>query len=759
LVVVADAPGARPSPPPGPPGIVHAGSTVLRAGPAGDVEAAEHGLIHRDARVLSRFRLVVDDAPVPLVRAWQPDADRWEAILHRRRAGGRPEGPSLPQDGLEVHRRRLVGPGLVEWLTLTDHSAVEITPRIRIELDADFADVLELRRGRRQTGSLSRTVDPDDGMITWSYVAEADGRRVELGSRVVIVADEPPSVDETGLTFTPRLAGHGSWPLELRVEVLVDGTWQGPAAAAADRARQRRTWRAVRPRLRGPERLVGPFAQAADDLFELRDRDLETRFLGATDGGRWIVDAGMPSFTGLFGRDVLTAGWQASMLGPRATLGALEALAATQADRDDPWRDAEPGKLIHEARSGPLTALGLDPRDAYYGSQTSPAMFVLALSEVWHWTGDTAILRRYRATAERAMAWAASGGDPDGDGFVEYERRSPRGLRNQGWKDSDEAIRHVDGSIVEGPIATVEEQAFSVLALERLAEIETVLGDDRAAALALERATDLRRRWHAAFWMPDEDYYALALDGRKRQVRTIASNAGHALGAGIVPIEHARAVADRLLSPELFSGWGVRSLSARHPSYDPFAYHLGAVWPVEQATFALGCKRYGLHDHLDRLAAAILDVAVGSEGWHVPEAITGHDRAVVGVPVPYPEANRPQAWSASALIQTVQILLGLYPFAPMRVLAVVDPRLPAWLPELTVERLRIGRASVDLRFRRRDDGSADWRVIGRRGSLLVIPAGPPDAVRPAALGRLERVVLGHAPGRLARAARLALGLT
>jgi hypothetical protein len=227
LVVVADAPGARPSPPPGPPGIVHAGSTVLRAGPAGDVEAAEHGLIHRDARVLSRFRLVVDDAPVPLVRAWQPDADRWEAILHRRRPGGRPEGPSLPQDGLEVHRRRLVGPGLVEWLTLTDHSAVEITPRIRIELDADFADVLELRRGRRQTGSLSRTVDPDDGMITWSYVAEADGRRVELGSRVVIVADEPPSVDETGLTFTPRLAGHGSWPLELRVEVLVDSAARG----------------------------------------------------------------------------------------------------------------------------------------------------------------------------------------------------------------------------------------------------------------------------------------------------------------------------------------------------------------------------------------------------------------------------------------------------------------------------------------------------------------------------------------------------
>jgi glycogen debranching enzyme len=384
-------------------------------------------------------------------------------------------------------------------------------------------------------------------------------------------------------------------------------------------------------------------------------------------------------------------------------------------------------------------------------------MFVLALSEVWHWTGDESVLRRHRDTALRALEWARRHGDRDDDGFLEYERRSPRGLRNQAWKDSDEAVRYPDGAIVDGPIATVEEQAFHYLAIERMAEILIALGEDEQASDFQRRAAALRRRWHEAYWMPDERFYALALDGQKRQVGSITSNPGHALGTGIVPRDLAPVVADRLLASDLFSGWGVRSLSDRHPSYNPFAYHLGAVWPVEQATFALGFKRYGLDAHLERLTDAMFEAAFASDNQRLPEALSGQPRAAVPAPVPYPQANSPQAWSASAVVQLVQIMLGLYPFAPLHVLAVVRPRLPAWLPELTLRRLRVAQAEVDLHFRRKEDGSASWRVVRRRGPLVVIGAGPPDDPRGSILERLQYSAVDHAPGRLVRAARMALG--
>jgi glycogen debranching enzyme len=466
----------------------------------------------------------------------------------------------------------------------------------------------------------------------------------------------------------------------------------------------------------------------------------------------------MPMFTGLFGRDVITAGWQSALLGTRALRGALDAVAATAATEDDPWRDAEPGKLIHELRSGPLADVGLTPRDAYYGSQTTPALFVLALSELWHWTGDIEDLRRHRDTAVAALAWAERFGDLDGDGFMEYERRSPDGLRNQGWKDSDEAIRHEDGTPARGPVATVEEQAFRILALERMAEIHVALGEDELADGYLATARRIRTAWHERFWMPDAGFYALALDGDKVQVRSITSNPGHALGAGVVPREFAETVADRLLAEDLFSGWGVRSLSAEHPSYNPFAYHLGAVWPVEQATFALGCKRYGLDTHADRIVEAQLAAAAASPGGRPPEAFSGHPRTSDMEPVPYPGANSPQAWSASAFVQLVQISLGLYPFAPLRMLAIVRPRLPAGVDELVIRSVRVGRAAVDLRFRRRGDGSAEWSVLHRRGSLLVVPMWPPGAEPDGPFERMEKLALGVAPGRLARAARLAFGL-
>jgi glycogen debranching enzyme len=735
------------------------GYTVLCSAPDGSIVGERHGLLHRDTRILSGYRMTVDGQLPALVAASRPEADRWDAILRLPLPGGEAAGPELPQDALELHVRRRVGPCLLEELVVRNHAAVPRTVSLRVELDADFRDVAELGRDREVVGTVTRTVAPGGATLRFDYEAETAGRRFARSTRVeVVAATTPPMTSEAGITFEIRLGPRGWWTASIRIAALEEGAWKAPQGLDGDaRSRQRVAWRRTRPRLDAPARLGGPFERAADDLFDLRNWELERRFLDSTNGARWVLNAGAPMFTGLFGRDILTAGWQSAMLGTRALRGALEAVAAMQATADDPWRDAAPGKLIHERREGPLATLGRSPRDAYYGSSTTPAMYLLGLSELWHWTADDSLLRRHLDTAIRAMDWAAQEQATDSDGFLAYERRSPRGLRNQGWKDSDEAIRHVDGTLVEGRTATVEEQAFQYLALARLAEILVALEDDRADAY-LERAGALRERWDRAFWMPEEGFYGLALDGRRRLVRSITSNPGHALGAGIVPRERARQVADRLLAPDLFNGWGVRSLSAEHVSYNPFAYHLGAVWPVEQATFALGCKRYGLDAHVRRLVEAVLDAAAASPDHRLPEALSGHGPDEVPAPVPYPAANAPQAWSASALVQVVQVMLGIYPFAPLGVLAIVRPTLPEWLPELTLHGLGVGRGRADIRFERRADGSASWssRTHGR---LVVVPAGPPNDVGGGdMLEALERQVLRRAPGRLARAARIGIGV-
>ena len=736
------------------------GYTVLCTAPDGGISDGKQGLWYRDTRVLSCHQLTVDGKAPELVSAVQPESDRWIGVLRVARPGGRPEGPALPQDAVEVLIERVVGPGLVETIRVRNHSATAFRTTVRLEIDADFADAAEAGRKREQNGAITRQIDATNRRLEIGYRVAAAGRSDARGLRIeVLDTSAGAKLDERGIAFELDLPPRGTWTATIRCAVLDGGGWRERTPRRTDRrARQREAWRRSRPTVASAEPLRAVFERSADDLFDLRNWELEEQILGRTDGARWVLNAGIPMFTGLFGRDVVTAGWQSAMLGPRALAGALDAVAASQATGDDPWRDAEPGKLIHEQRSGPLAALGLTPRDAYYGSQTTPAMFVLALSELWHWTGDDAYLRRHIDVARRALDWARQFGDLDGDGFLEYRRRSPRGLRNQAWKDSDEAIRQPDGSIVEGPTATVEEQAFYILALERLAEILVALGDDDGASTRLRLARAVRRRWHDAFWMADERFYAMALDGAKAPVRSIGSNPGHALGAGVVPARHARGVADRLLEPDLFSGWGVRSLSDRHPSFNPFAYHLGSVWPVEQATFALGFKRYGLDTHLDRLADGLFQAAFASPDGRLPEALSGLSRRDVETPVPYPAANVPQAWSASALIQLVQIMLGLYPFAPLGVLTVVRPRLPAWAPALTVERLRVGSAVVDIRFERRADGSTSWHVTRQRGRLLVVGAGPPDDVGERRwVERLELAGLDRAPGRLARAARLALG--
>jgi glycogen debranching enzyme len=742
----------------GPDAIVHADGTVLVCSSDGSIVRPEHGLFEADTRLLCLHRLTIDDQPPMAIGSAIVDDDRWLATSIVRLPGGSAEGPRLPEDVVEVLIERRVGPGLEERIAITNRSRTSTRPRIALEVASDLLDLLEFQRSGAAPDPLTPSWDGESQTLRFERVLAGPQGESRREVRVRLRADQPARWAGTALALDLVLEPGATSALELSVASGEPAGWQDDGARPhrsrsdpARRAIERAAWRSGRVRVRSEPPLFGRIVERAiEDLFALRSRELEPGT------GAWVLNAGIPRFTGLFGRDVLTAAWQSALAGPDALQGAIRAIAATQADRDDPFRDAEPGKLVHEMRRGPLAESGRSPRDAYYGSDTVPAMFVLALSEAWHWTGDEEILAQHIEVAERAMRWAEE--RHQAGGFLRYETRSPQGLRNQGWKDSDEAIRYPDGSLVPVPIATVEEQAFHVLALERLAEIHLALNRTADAEEELQRAADHRKHWHQAFWRDELGFYALALDPDDRPVDTIASNAGHALGTGIVPLEVARRVADRMFQPDLFSGFGVRTLSSSHPSYNPFAYHLGSVWPVEQATFLLGAKRYGFDDLVERLAEGFVAAAARSPALRLPEAIAGLDRSSWPIPVPYPGASPLQAWSASATVQLAQTLTGIYPFAPARVVALARPRLPDWLDMVQLDGLRVGDARLSLRFDRRSDGTTGHEVTDRRGAVVVVEAPPPQAPD---LGIVEGALvwgLEHAPGRLGRALRVALGV-
>ena len=740
--------------------LVFQGYTVLLTNPDGSiVEGNGLGLFDYDTRVLSKYRLLIDDQPPRCDASANVESDQWIAHLSVDRRGPDAVGPRLPQDALAIEIQRRIGNGMAEEVVLRNHSmgAAEVT--LRFEWAADFADVSERAGTPSHRGKTTSTWDESSRVIRFDHQATHNGQQLHRALRIRVACDGVPNFQRDALAFRVRLAPHGSWRVTLLFESLVDERWRTPDVAGigttSERDRVRNNWRKGRVHLDSAHPvLASAFEQAAEDLFALRTWEFDI----AADA--WVVNAGVPTYTGLFGRDSLTAAWQGAMVGPEMLRGTLARIAATQATDDSAWHDREPGKMVHEMRRGPLSDLNIIPQHAYYGTQTTSAMFVVGLSEYWHWTGDTSALERYRDAALRTFEWADRYGDRDGDAFLEYARRSDKGLKNQGWKDSDEAIRYPDGRLVENPIATVEEQVYHWIALQRMAEILVALGDDRGADEFTSKARDLRRRCHDAFWMEDEGFYAMAIGPDKQPVRSIGSNPGHALAAGLVPPEYAERCADRLMAADLFSGWGVRTLSNQHPSYNPLAYHLGTVWPVENATFALGFKRYGFDDHLEQLATGMCDAAAHFRNFRLPEAIGGLGRDESPVPTVYPRSNSPQAWSASAMVLLIQTLLGIYPFAPANVLALVRPRLPAWLPTVTVRRLRVGAATVSIRFERSADGSTHADVIEREGTLVVTEVAPPQDVRADAQTFAESAkgwLIDHVPGRLATALRLALG--
>lgn len=751
---------------------INRGRTVLVTGPDGMVAGGRHGLFVHQTRMLSRLRYRISGVePFPV--ALSPvEQHRWlgyyVALPPERRSGGadgsRAGVGEAAQQALELRVWRAVGEGLHEDLDLINFTGQPTRLRLEVEVEGDFVDQSQAGQAdAAPLGTVARRWEPVGDAWTLVLDHRAEHAYDQQGERGVgrlwrgltvgvERADAPPGYADGFLTFDVVLPPRGRWHGCLVMAPHLDGVPlpvppcpTGEEDAEPDRRRNVFAATATRVDAPGGEShapvVVGALTRARQDLADLRLDDLD-RGTAA-----WIPAAGLPDFVALFGRDALTAGWQAALLGPEMMRGALLELPRWQGQEVRPWRDEEPGRMLHEAHTGPQAVLGLTPRARYYGSITTSGFYPVVLAQYWHWTGDRETVRRLVAPALRALEWLDRDADRDGDGFYEYQTRSTQGLRHQAWKDSGDAIVHEDGSPADPPIATCEEQAFVYAAKFLLAEVLLWLGERTTARRLFRDARELHGRFNDVFWMDDAEFYAMGLDARKRPIRSIGSHAGHCLAAGIVPAERARPVADRLLAPDLFSGWGVRTLSSDHPAYNPYSYHRGSVWPVEQGTFALGFLRYGVHEHLHRLAGAQFELADLFPHARLPEVISGHPRdRLHPFPALYPQANWPQAWSASALWAILQALLGLYPYAPLRLL-IVDPHLPPWLPELTVRNLRVGEATATIRFLRRPDGHSTYEVLEVRGPLRIIRQPSPWSLTAGWGERVAGVVGSLLPGR------------
>jgi glycogen debranching enzyme len=378
---------------------------------------------------------------------------------------------------------------------------------------------------------------------------------------------------------------------------------------------------------------------------------------------------------------------------------------------------------------------------------TGPAFYAFVASSLWHWTGDKDLVKPFIEPALKGLRWRDEYADLRQDGFSWYQTRSTQGLKNQGWKDSSDAIVHADGSQVEAPIATAEEQAYEYIAKLRMSELLWWFDERDGAKRFWDEAAELKKRFNDVFWMEDEGFYAMGLDPKQRLIRSISSNPGHCLAAGIVDTAHSERTALRMMQEDMYSGWGIRTLSAKHPAFNPYSYHRGSVWPAEHGAFSLGLARYGFHEHVQRIAKSLFETAVMFDFNRMPELFTGHQRdADHPFPAFYPRANWPQAWSAGTTFLLIQAMLSLYPYAPLNAL-IVDPHLPEWLPEITLSNLHVGGAVVEIRFFRGADGATDYRVEDLRGTLHVIHQPSPWSVTSGPAERIKDAIMSFLPGR------------
>jgi glycogen debranching enzyme len=657
------------------------GSTFCVCDERGDVDgiATASGFFASDTRFLSRSVLTLGGRRLDPLSHDHSTPHLASFVLRNPLAAG------LQPNELVVERERFVGGCMEERIVVANHSRRRIDVELGLELAADFADIfvvkdLEPGFGRPVDVELPEARPPSrDGNGTLVF---SDG---SFGGRTVVHLSEPFEESDGVARFALALEPGARWQLVVGVQAELDGVAPLQAASFERELEDERRaaeeslaeWQSSAPVLRsGWDDLVHTWNRSIADLAALRMRVPEL----ADD---YLLAAGTPWFMTVFGRDTIISSLQSLLLGPDLAAGTLRVLAATQATDDDPERDAEPGKIIHELRRGKAALAWVD---RYYGTADATPLFLVLLSELWRWTDDPTLPLELEDAARRALAWID--GAADGDGFVRYERRSSHGIRNQIWKDSEDSMAFRDGTLADAPIAPAEVQGYVYDAKLRLAEIARELWRDEALAAKLERdASELRRRFDEAFWLEERGFYALGLDRRGRPIDSLASNLGHLLWSGIVPDERREAVAGLLTGDALWSGWGVRTMAVGEGAYNPLVYHDGTVWPHDNSLVAWGLVRSGRPQDAVRILQALVDAAAHFD-YRLPEVFAGFARDHTRFPVVYPTSASPQAWAAGTPVLLLQVVLGLVPDRTERVLRSEASTLPDWLEGLTVSGMR-----------------------------------------------------------------------
>jgi len=719
----------------------------------GDDRNASMGLFCNDTRYLSRLELQIDGRS-PILLSSTADKGFVLSVLCTN--------PHL-EDGIRaetigIKRELVLNGGLFEEIEIANYSTNPVQFEISLSFDADFVDLFQIRGfNRAKQGSLLHQVPSQEGKVEGveegnnqepSEPAEGKAQKLEghpspqplslSSSSPTSIASEfslayqglDGSVLESRISFLNRVpdAMQGKtaiWQMELqphqelsigyRLQMLINGrsasTVNTPvtlAQAKAAELMEEQTWQQQVTQIRSDKNTFNQIVERAEqDIYLLRQSFSKGKALSA----------GVPWFSTLFGRDSIIAASQTLMLDPQIARETLKILASYQGQEEDEWRDEQPGKILHEIRFGEMARCQEIPHTPYYGTVDATPLWLMLYAEYFAWTGDQETLESLWGNALEAMGWIDR--SMKETSYLSYFRKSRRGLDNQGWKDSGDCIVNRKGQLAQGSIALCEVQGYVYAAKIRLAQIARMKKRIDLAEKWEEQARDLKLRFNRDFWMEDQDYCALALDGDGNPVDSITSNPGHCLNLGIFTPEKAYSVAERLRAPDMFNGWGIRTLSSLSPAYNPMGYHIGSVWPHDNAMIGIGLRSLGLIDQALELAEGILDMTKRQPYQRPPELFCGFERADGNDPVQYPVACTPQAWATGSIFQFLQMMINLVPDAPSNTLRIIDPALPPSLNYLSLKSLRVGPTLLDLEFER-SNGATACRVSKKRGNLRVI---------------------------------------
>ncbi|ABF42260.1 Amylo-alpha-1,6-glucosidase [Candidatus Koribacter versatilis Ellin345] len=671
------------------------GKTFLSTIVAGDIAPAgapDVGFFHQDTRFLSHLEFRIDGHRAVVLsssteRTFSSQIELTTGNITLR------DSFDLPENTVHIRREQVLGSDVFfDCFTFENFNQTPVEFTVELLYDADFVDVFQVRGVARAVQGQHFQPVLTESSICFYY----RGRDSVMRKTLVEMSPKPDEIE----------ARVGRWHLKLeplkRIQIearVTPASNRVPSRNAA--INMERTLEQRRHAFNEWERRSTHF-KTNNEVFDaaLNTGIGDFHALQVPNGNEHIIAAGIPWFATIFGRDSIIAAYQSLCLNPQLAVDTLRVLARYQGTRDSAWQDEEPGKILHEYREGEMTLCGEMPFGPYYGSVDATPLFLILLSEAYNWTADDQLVRDLLPAAMRALEWLDRYGDRDGDGFVEYQRRSPKGLINQGWKDSWDANMHRDGKVAETPIALCEVQGYVYEAKYRMSSLLRTFGDTGTADRLRREATELAKRFDKAFWMPDEGFYAMALDAEKKPLRVISSNPGHLLFTRMLSRERARMVTQRFMQDDLYSGWGWRTLAMSERIFNPLSYHRGSVWPHDNSLIAHGMALNEYREPALQVLTSLYQAALEFRDYRLPELFCGVQRRINDEPVHYPVSCSPQAWASGAMFLILTSVLGIRPSAQRKELNIVNPELPDWLDHLHVRNLRIGNSRVGLDFTR-----------------------------------------------------------